>query len=104
MKNSAKFILGVLITVSSIHSGVGSMVRIKAIGSSPRGQFVAFEEFGYQSNDIKKPYAKIKIMNMWKNKIIHQSQVDSKSSNLQDVRDDVVKDSKKLFDEFNISV
>ncbi len=46
-----------------------SLVRVKAIGSSPRGQFVAFEEFGYK-NGRKTPYSKIRVMNVWKNKYV----------------------------------
>lgn len=45
------------------------LVRIKAIGSSPRGQYVAFEEFGYK-NGRKFPYSRIRVMNMWKNRYV----------------------------------
>lgn len=45
------------------------LVRIKAIGSSPRGQYVAFEEFGYK-NGRKFPYSRIRVMNVWKNKYV----------------------------------
>lgn len=44
-------------------------VRIKALGSSPRGQFVAFEEFGY-SFDKAKVFSKIRVMNVWKNRYV----------------------------------
>ena len=45
------------------------LVRIKAIGSSPRGQYVAFEEFGYK-NGRKFPYSRIRVMNVWKNRYV----------------------------------
>ena len=45
----------------------GPMVRVKALGSSPRGQYVAFEEFGYQDGK-RIPYSKIRVRNMWKNR------------------------------------
>lgn len=46
-----------------------ALVRVKAIGSSPRGQYVAFEEFGYQHGRTK-PYSKIRIMNVWKSEYV----------------------------------
>lgn len=47
-----------------------NLVRVKAIGSSPRGQYVAFEEFGYKDASRKVPYSKIRIMNVWKNQFV----------------------------------
>lgn len=44
----------------------GNLVKVKAIGKSPKGQFIAFEEFGFTHN-TQKPFAKIRVMNMWKN-------------------------------------
>lgn len=67
--------LFVLITTVFIASSVSTqvearnLVRVMAIGSSPRGQFVAFEEFGYQ-NGRKHPFSKIRVMNMWKNEYV----------------------------------
>lgn len=53
----------------STNTQARNFVRVMAIGSSPKGQFVAFEEFGYQ-NGKTLPFSKIRIMNMWKNKYI----------------------------------
>ena len=46
-----------------------TLVRINTIGSSPRGQYVAFEEFGYKDGR-KYPYSKIRVMNVWKNRYV----------------------------------
>lgn len=59
------------ISLSAIKAQSGTMVRIKALGSSPRGQYVAFEEFGYLDG-VKLPYSKIRIRNMWKNKEVEK--------------------------------
>ena len=67
--------LFVLVTSIFIASSVSTdiqarnLVRVMAIGSSPRGQYVAFEEFGYQ-NGRKAPFSKIRVMNMWKNEYV----------------------------------
>lgn len=53
----------------STHAHARNLVRVMAIGSSPKGQFVAFEEFGYQ-NGRKYPFSKIRVMNMWKNEYV----------------------------------
>ncbi len=39
---------------------------INALGSSPKGQYVAIEEYGYNSG-LKTYYSRIKVMNVWKN-------------------------------------
>jgi predicted secreted protein len=39
------------------------------IGSSPKGQFVALEEYGYQA-ERKVYYVTIKIMNVWKKQFV----------------------------------
>lgn len=50
-------------------SFAGNLVKVKAIGKSPKGQFIAFEEFGFTHSD-QKPFSKIRVMNMWKNKYV----------------------------------
>lgn len=52
------------LTAPQVHAK--TLIRIKAIGSSPRGQFVAFEEYGYK-HGRKLPFSKIRVMNVWKN-------------------------------------
>jgi predicted secreted protein len=83
-----------------------TMIRVKALGASPKGQFVAFEEFGYINNtDI--PFARIKVMNVWKKKYVGKSinVVSGQKEKLQ--LDQVRAKAKKLaierLKEFNIS-
>jgi predicted secreted protein len=60
-----------------------SMVRIKAIGSSPKGQFVAVEEFGFIGQN-RKAYSKIKVLNVWKNTYVGDAiEVLDKTNDLQ---------------------
>lgn len=42
---------------------------IDTLGSSPKGQFVALEEYGYQSHKHTY-YVKIKVMNVWKKEFV----------------------------------
>jgi predicted secreted protein len=83
-----------------------NLVRVKAIGSSPRGQYVAFEEFGYK-NGRKTAFAKVRIMNMWKNKIMSSPiQVigNSKKNKLQDVRIEAKDKASLQLKKYNIAI
>ena len=60
-------IFSMLFVGSFAHAG--GLVVFKAVGESPKGQFVAFEEYGYK-NGTKIPYSKIRVMNMWQNKYV----------------------------------
>lgn len=97
-------------TVFLINTSVNAkpnMVRVKAIGSSPRGQFVAFEEFGYKDNNRKVPFSKIRVMNMWKNKYVEKSVNIIGSSieeNLNIVRLKAKERAVKKLKKFNISL
>jgi predicted secreted protein len=62
-----KMIFLVLWLVAS-QTFAGSIVKVSPIGFSPKGQFVAFEEFGF--SDKKIPYSKIRVFNTWKNKYV----------------------------------
>lgn len=42
-----------------------NIIKVMAIGSSPKGQFVAFEEFGYL-NGSQTPFSSIRVKNLWK--------------------------------------
>jgi predicted secreted protein len=55
--------------IQSSVSMASSLVQVKAIGVSPKGQFVAFEEFGF-THESKVPYSKIRVMNVWKNEYV----------------------------------
>lgn len=81
-----------------------TLVRINTIGASPRGQFVAFEEFGYKEGR-KFPYSKIRVMNVWKNKYVDDPvQVIGKDGNekLDQVRKKAKDMAIKKFAKFNI--
>lgn len=81
-----------------------TLVRINTIGSSPRGQYVAFEEFGYKEGR-KFPYSKIRVMNVWKNKYVDDPiQVIGKEEeeNLHQVRKKAKDLALKKFKKFNI--
>lgn len=69
MKKLFVVLTTIFITTTVHQVQAKSLVRVKAIGSSPRGQYVAFEEFGYK-NGRKTPFSKIRVMNVWKNKYV----------------------------------
>lgn len=82
-----------------------SMVRIKTIGKSPKGQFVAFEEFGFKNNE-KVPYSRIRVMNMWKNRDVTKPinvTGSSKMKDLKAVRLKAKKLAKDQLKKFNIN-
>lgn len=82
-----------------------TLVRVNAIGSSPRGQFVAFEEFGYKQGR-KLPYSKIRVLNVWKNKYVDKPvQVigSDDSDRLEYVRQRAKNLADKQLKKFNIS-
>lgn len=81
-----------------------SVVKVSPIGFSPKGQFVAFEEFGF--SDEKVPYSKIRVFNTWKNKYVSKVfKVHGKKSidSLESVRFKVKKLASKELEQFGIS-
>lgn len=46
--------------------------KIDTLGISSKGQFVAFEEYGYKA-DVHSYYARVKIINVWKNEYVGES-------------------------------
>ncbi len=82
-----------------------NLIRVKALGKSSKGQYVAFEEYGF-TNNSKTPFSKIRVMNVWKNKYVTKEiKVIStnKNSNLEEVRAKAKKLAKKDLISFNIS-
>lgn len=82
------------------------MVKVKALGSSPKGQFIAFEEYGYRTGR-KLPFSKIRIMNVWKNQYVETpihvvGKVDGHE--LDDVRLEAKKLARKKLKKFDISI
>lgn len=101
------YILSTIFILSTFNiSDSKAMVRVKALGSSPRGQFVAFEEYGYK-NGRKYPFSKIRVMNVWKNKYvdeaIHLIGIEQEE-NLSSVRVKAKKMAIKKLKKFNISM
>lgn len=83
-----------------------NLVRVKAIGSSPKGQYVAFEEFGYK-NGRKTAFSKIRVMNMWKNKMMSSPiQVigNSQKNKLQDIRIEAKDKASLHLKKYNIAI
>ena len=56
-----------LFLLGSLSANAKNLIRVKTLGKSPKGQFIAFEEFGFK-NDAKVPFSKIRVMNVWKDK------------------------------------
>lgn len=82
-----------------------TLVRVNAIGSSPRGQYVAFEEFGYKEGR-KFPFSKIRVMNVWKNKYMDESVIvigKDKEDRLEVIRQKAKAQALKKLKKFNIS-
>jgi predicted secreted protein len=82
-----------------------NLIRVKAIGKSSKGQYIAFEEYGF-TNNSKTPFSKIRVMNVWKNKYVTKEIKvigPSKNSNLKEVRAKAKKLAKKGLKSFNIS-
>lgn len=104
--------LYVLVTCFLITASMSTMVqaknlvRVKAIGSSPKGQYVAFEEFGYK-NGRKTAFSKIRVMNMWKNKMMSSPiQVigNSQKNKLQDIRIEAKDKASLHLKKYNIAI
>ena len=93
------FILG------SLSLNAKNLVKIKTLGKSPKGQFIALEEFGFRNN-TKVPFSKIRVINVWKNKYVTKTifVTDPNSEmKLEQVRAKAKKLAKKQLKAFNIS-
>ncbi|MBG60434.1 MAG: hypothetical protein CME67_07850 [Halobacteriovoraceae bacterium] len=79
------------------------MIKVNAIGSSPKGQFVAFEEFG-KMGASNTTFSYIRVKNVWKNKYVDRPiKVVSDKDDLNLVRAKAKQLAKKRLEEFNIS-
>ncbi len=100
--------LSSLIIACSVSTGAQAknFVRVMAIGSSPKGQYIAFEEFGYQSGRTL-PFSKIRIMNMWKNKYITAPifiTAKTQEDDLEGIRSRAKIQAKVFLKKYNISI
>lgn len=84
---------------------VASPVQIAAIGSSPKGQFVAIEEFGYNQG-LKTYYSRIRFMNLWKKEyagpVVEVEQGARHPDDLERVREKAKRSAEPHFEKFNI--
>lgn len=60
-----RFILLCFLTLASFTSWAGP-VNITSLGVSPKGQYVAIEEYGYNPG-LRTYYSRIRLLNLWKN-------------------------------------
>ncbi len=65
-----KFLFTFVLFFFSLSLYAKTIVRVKALGTSPKGQYVAFEEFGYKSLGKEVAFSRIRVMNMWKNRYV----------------------------------
>lgn len=64
-----KILLALTFLVFSAATWAAPKQVIDTLGSSPKGQFVALEEYGYQSHKHTY-YVKIKVINVWKKEFV----------------------------------
>lgn len=106
MKKLYVLITSIFIATTVQNASASNLVRVMAIGSSPRGQFVAFEEFGYK-NERKTAYSRIRVMNMWQNKYVYEpSQVigNTEENNLRSIRTKAKSIALENLKKYNISL
>jgi len=95
----------ILSCITMMAAQAKSITRVKTIGSSPKGQYIAFEEFGYQ-NESKSSFSKIRVMNVWKDKYVTKTiyiKSDKNNTSLKQVRAKAKKLVMKRLKKFNIS-
>lgn len=100
-----KLIILITLILGSLSVNAKNLIRVKTLGKSPKGQFIAFEEFGFK-NDAKVPFSKIRVMNVWKNKYVTKTiyVTDPKNEmNLNQIRAKAKKLANKNLKAFNIS-
>ena len=67
-----KSLLVLALLLSSFLAEAKNLIRVKTLGKSPKGQYIAFEEFGFTNNSTV-PFSKIRVMNVWKNKYVSKT-------------------------------
>ena len=98
-------LLSIIFIFGSLSLQANNMIKVKAIGSSPKGQFVAFEEFGYLNED-KAAFSLIRVKNVWKDHYVDKPiKVISKDGDMEldQVRAQAMKIAKERLKVFNIS-
>ncbi len=64
--------LSMLLTLFFTLARASEHQMIDTLGSSPKGQFIALEEYGYK-DQLHSYYVRIKIMNVWKKEYVGKS-------------------------------
>lgn len=78
-------------------------VKITALGESPKGQFIAYEEYGYHAGG-KIPFVKVRIMNVWKNTYVEVLDKEgSQDDRLESIRRKLREDSRALMTKYAIT-
>lgn len=100
-----KTIILCFVLLGSFTANAKNLIRVKALGKSPKGQFIAFEEFGFK-NDAQVPFSKIRVMNVWKDKYVIKTIYVTDPKNLMklpQIRAKAKKLANKQLKAFNIS-
>lgn len=100
MKILNYFFLFTLVTPMSGFSK--TIVRVNPLGESLKGQFIAYEEYGYMGEG-NLPFVKLKIMNVWKNKYVEEFKLFAEEDQeLSEIRREIKGNSEKLFAKYSI--
>lgn len=82
-----------------------SPIQITTLGSSPKGQFVAIEEYGYNQG-LRTYYSRIRFMNLWKKEyagpVVEVEQGARHPDDLERVREKAKRTAEPHFEKFNI--
>lgn len=79
-----------------------TIVRINPLGESSKGQYIAYEEYGYLGNSSQ-PFVKFKIMNVWKNKYVEDFKLmGDDAQSLEEIRKKIKSNYKTLFAKYSI--
>lgn len=100
-----KKLILVFFILGAFSASATNLIRVKTLGKSPKGQFIALEEFGFKNN-AKVPFSKIRVINVWKNKYVTKTIYVTDPQNqmkLEQVRAKAKKLAKKQLKAFNIS-
>lgn len=80
--------------------------KYRSIGKSPRGQYIAIEEYGFEK-ETGVPYSKVIIKNTWKQKTLKTQSTlkgDDHNSKLSTIRQSNINSSQELFKKYNIKI
>jgi len=78
--------------------------KIDTLGASPKGQFIAVEEYGYQP-DNKSFYVTIKILNIWRKEYVGEPvkvEMPAKGNILKDARQKAKEMAQEILKSYNI--